>query len=77
MQFSIFTILTLVTAAMAGPSKLTAETSAHTWLTQLHLVNKRQETDTEVSNAVMTDADGNIVPFDSNGVVQVNKAAGI
>ncbi|KAH7155189.1 hypothetical protein B0J13DRAFT_618658 [Dactylonectria estremocensis] len=57
MQLSILTIVTLISAVMAGP------------------IARRQTVD--VNDASMTDKDGNVVAFSTDGVYQANKEAGV
>ncbi|KAH7156860.1 hypothetical protein EDB81DRAFT_881155 [Dactylonectria macrodidyma] len=57
MQLSILTIVTLISAVMAGP------------------ISRRQNVD--VNDASMTDRDGNVVAFNTEGVYQANKEAGV
>ncbi|KAK5995610.1 hypothetical protein PT974_04024 [Cladobotryum mycophilum] len=60
MQFSIFTVFTLVVAAVAHP----------------YAMVRRQDSKVPANSAAMTDQQGNVVPFDTNKVFHAAKAKG-
>ncbi|KAK1713324.1 hypothetical protein CaCOL14_002241 [Colletotrichum acutatum] len=64
MKYSVFTLFAVAAAFVAAAPT--------------EMVEKRQAASTvPVEEAAMTDANGNIVPFNTAGVYQANKEAGI
>ncbi|PSS06972.1 hypothetical protein M430DRAFT_45808 [Amorphotheca resinae ATCC 22711] len=73
MQFSIITILSLVAVAFAAPISIPSRVDD---LTSRQDITARQAPAPPTEASAMSDANGNVVAFDSTGVYQAATAAG-
>ncbi|KAF6810527.1 hypothetical protein CMUS01_13451 [Colletotrichum musicola] len=85
MKYSVFTLFAVAAAFVAAAPTERTSSELHDIIkgeirmvdANYHTEVKRQSAGVPVNEAAMTDANGNIVPFNTAGVYQANKEAGI